>query len=76
MRVTVTLYGNLPSYLGGKEKLTVTAEPGTTVQDLVKQLRLPKEEVWLVSVNGSRAEERQPLQDGDEVRIFEPVTGG
>jgi len=76
MRLTVTLYGNLPSYVGGREKFTLELEPGTTVQDLIKQLRLPKEEIWLVSINGSRAAETQPLRDGDDICIFEPVSGG
>ncbi len=76
MRITVTLYGNLPSYLDGKEKLTLTPEPGTRVQDLIQQLGLPREEVWLVSVNGSQAAESQLLKDGDDVRVFEPVSGG
>ena len=76
MQITVTLYGNLPSYVNGKERLTLAPEPGTRVQDLVQQLRLPKEEVWLVSVNGSRAAETQLLKEGDDVRIFEPVSGG
>jgi len=49
---------------------------GTLVIDLLARLQIPREEIAFVAVNGSRAPWSQPLADGDEVKLFQPVGGG
>jgi molybdopterin converting factor small subunit len=51
-------------------------EPGTTVQSLVEQLCVPRDQARLIFVNGVLAEPTRVLQDGDRVGIFPPVGGG
>ena len=50
--------------------------PGTTVDELVDRLALPRAEVKIVFVNGRKAAMDKPLQNGDRVGIFPPVGGG
>lgn len=51
---------------------------GSTVGDALKLIRCSrlKAKLLLVSVNGERAAMGQPLEDGDVVGFFFPVTGG
>ena len=47
-----------------------------TLDDLVKHLNIPDEEVKLCYVNGIYEELDYFIQDGDEVGIFPPIGGG
>ncbi len=52
---------------------------GTTVADVLKTIHCSrwKAKLLLVSVNGVRVESfRMPLQDGDVIGFFQPVSGG
>jgi molybdopterin converting factor small subunit len=49
---------------------------GATVDDLVEHLRLPREDVKLIFVNGRARPLDWVLQPGDELGIFPPVGGG
>lgn len=62
--------------VGLGEALAVELADGATVEDLVKELRLPEDEVKIVFVNALFREPSHVLQDGDEVGIFPPVGGG
>ena len=54
----------------------VALPDGTTVETLVDQLRLPREDVKLVFVNGRARPLDWVLQPGDELGIFPPIGGG
>lgn len=66
----------------GTDRLEVGLEPGSTVQDLVRSLRLRGEPFSAlpvrpaVAVNLTYAAPDQPLADGDEVAFIPPVAGG
>ncbi|MBI2940547.1 MAG: MoaD/ThiS family protein [Chloroflexi bacterium] len=77
MRVTVKAHGDLPRFLrqrGGKAELDLDGP--MKVREALGRLGIPLDEVWRVSLNGQLVSEEQPLQDGDEVRVFSAVTGG
>jgi sulfur carrier protein ThiS len=51
-------------------------EDGTTVQEMLSSLSLPKELPVIVIVNGRRVEAECVLKDGDEVNVLRPSGGG
>lgn len=78
-RVRVKLFATLRRFypeLGVGEALTIDLPDGSTVAELVRQLRLPADHVRVVFVNGVSRDDTHPLADGDEVGIFPPVGGG
>ena len=49
---------------------------GTTVGELIDQLKIPRDKVKLIFINGVRSIFSSPLQGGDRVGLFPPVGGG
>lgn len=49
---------------------------GSCLEDLVRRLRLPDDQVKITFVNGIIQSLDWPLSDGDDVGIFPPVGGG
>lgn len=49
---------------------------GATVDDLIKQLKLPYKYSRVIKVNGKKGGLNTVLTDGDSVSIFPPVIGG
>lgn len=66
----------------GKRKMDLDIKKGTKVNELVEDLieDYPEldniREILIVSVNKKTAADDQILEDGDEVAIMPPVTGG
>ncbi|MGD0486364.1 MAG: MoaD/ThiS family protein [Syntrophorhabdales bacterium] len=79
MHVAVRLFGNLGHYLpegGNRFSFMKSLEDGTTVQEMLSSLSLPKELPVIVIVNGRRVEAECVLKDGDEVNVLRPSGGG
>lgn len=74
-KLFATLRRNFP-HLGIGEPMPVELADGATVGDLVRQLRLPEDQVKIVFVNGVTRGEAHVLADGDELGMFPPVGGG
>ncbi|OGP65036.1 MAG: hypothetical protein A2170_02865 [Deltaproteobacteria bacterium RBG_13_53_10] len=79
MRVRVKLFATLSRYFGDVTAGTpfeIEAPDGATLTDLVNQLKLPREEVNILFVNGRSCSMDWILTHGDEVGIFPLVAGG
>lgn len=83
MQITVKLYAMLTDYLPSGAVRNVGAvdiATDATVDAVIEQLRLPKDLVHLVLLNGVYvAPERRHdtlLQDADTLAIWPPVAGG
>lgn len=79
MRVRVQLFASLGRYApeSGLEGFQeVDLGDGATVQDLLSRLRVPREAIKLVFVNGVHAKPETVLRHGDRVGVFPPVAGG
>jgi len=83
--VTVLFFAALRESLGTSRERVAIAGPGTTVAALVESLRqregawseaFAPGKNWRVAVNQRMASLATPLQAGDEVAFFPPVTGG
>ena len=78
--LTVLLFASYADALGRGE-LQLTLEPGSTVRDVVAEIRrLPGAEQLpptpLVAVNQAYAPPGHPVAAGDEVALIPPVAGG
>ena len=79
MHVRVKLFANLSRGITGALPGTpfdVPLPQGATVDDLIGQLNLPRQEVKIAFVNGRSRPMDWPLVNGDEVGIFPLVGGG
>ena len=79
MRVRIRLFATLSRYCGEGTPGTpfeMEAPEGATLADLVNQLKLPREEVNVLFVNGRSRSMDWVLGPGDEIGIFPLVAGG
>lgn len=88
MKIYVKLYATLASNVSGHiqarhpqkiragSRLEVELPEGSTLDDLVAHLALPREQVKVAFVNARARDLGYGLQPGDEVGIFPPVGGG
>ena len=77
MRLTVRLFGDLRRYLPkGQETIEIELPEGSTASDVLERVGIHPGEVWLVRANKQIVSEDTPLNDGDDLEIFEPVGGG
>jgi sulfur-carrier protein len=79
MQVKVKLFASLARFSPGGLPGTLfelTLPEPATVQDLVRQLGIPVEEIKVPFVNGLIRELDCELKPGDEVGIFPPIGGG
>jgi len=76
MKIYVKAYGVIQKYLKSKKEAKLCLEQGSTVAALFNKLKKPKNEIWMVSVNGKITNKNTVFKDGDRVSIFEPIGGG
>ena len=77
MQITVKLFANLRTYApGDKNVFTITVDPETTINSLLKQLKIPAGVDRVILVNGRRGKEEGTFSDGDTLTLFPPMTGG
>jgi len=77
MQAKVLAFGPLADELGGREHL-VEILPNSSVRFILEELGV---EMWLsqglvVSINGNKVAEDEPVTDGDEIALLPPVSGG
>ena len=77
MRVRVRLHGYLHGYTDSKSHdLDLELPGGVTLAELIRNLKIPDSEVWVVSLNGKNVPVSTVLSNNDDVSVFPPVTGG
>jgi len=74
VEVTVKLFATLRN--GRFKSETRSLAPGTTVGQVLRELKIPVEELSLTLLNGQPALPEQALCDGDTLALFPPVGGG
>lgn len=81
MTITVKLFASLRRE-AGTDELTLELPPGATAGDAVAALRsgplpwLPARETFAVAVDREYAADATPLEDGCELALVPPVSGG
>lgn len=77
MQAKVLAFGPIAEEMGGREHL-VDILPNSSVRFVLEELGI---EMWLsqglmVSINGNKVSEDEPVCDGDEIALLPPVSGG
>ncbi|WP_027340676.1 MoaD/ThiS family protein [Halonatronum saccharophilum] len=78
MEVEVRLFATLRSILAKEDRGVgiVDIEEGSSVDDLIEYLEIPRDIPLIIMINGQRKSEESLLKEGDRVGIFPPVGGG
>lgn len=79
MRIELKLYAQMASLKPenvGRGPWTMEVSEGTTIQNLLEGLKVPRESVKLVFLNGVHANDDDVLKEGDTVGVFPAVAGG
>jgi molybdopterin converting factor small subunit len=79
MKIEMNLYASLSRYApdGSKGKrfvMEITEE--TKIRELLDQLKVPKDAVKMIFLNGVHAGGDASVKDGDRLGVFPPVAGG
>lgn len=74
MIITVKLFATLRDY--NEKKFEYEVNVGTTIKDVVQLLKLPKDDVAIIMVNGRGKDLAYELVAGDVLALFPPVGGG
>jgi molybdopterin converting factor small subunit len=74
MKVRIKLFASLRQF-GPDEQVTDLPE-GTTIDDAVHLLQIPRTIRLLKIVNGVHQPADHVLQDGDDLALFPPIAGG
>lgn len=77
MQAKVLVFGPLAETLGGREHI-ITILPNSSVRFVLEEMGL---EDWIdkglmLNINGVRVGEDEPVNDGDEIALLPPVSGG
>ncbi len=79
MRVEIRLFATFRDFLPpGSTAFSFTRalEEGTTVEEVLTELKLPEQTPKIIILNGVHADASRVLRDGDVLSLFPPVGGG
>jgi len=74
--ITLHLYASFRQYAGGQASISVPIQSGQTVESVVRELKIPLDEVRLVFTDHRIASLTARLEGGETVGIFPAVGGG
>ena len=78
-KVEVRLYASLRKYHpspGSSQAVVISLDNETKLGDLLDKLKIPRQEIGVLMVNGSWQKESYLLKDGDRIGIFPLIGGG
>lgn len=79
VKVTVVVFGMLRDHLppgSPQNRAVVELEDGATVGDVAEALQIPVKAVFATLLDGEPADRVSSVQDGSEVTLMPPFTGG
>jgi sulfur-carrier protein len=79
MKIELNLYASLAEYLPDRARGNpniIELPEGTTIKQLIEQLRIPPDTPRIIFLNGVHAPVEALLNDGDRLGMFPPLAGG
>lgn len=77
VKITVQLNASLIKFAkNGSRTFTCELLGSPTVKKLINELKIPEEEVALITINNKKAKIDSKLQSGDNVALFPFIGGG
>jgi molybdopterin converting factor small subunit len=74
MKITVKLFATLRAY--NEKEFEYEVHEGTTIETIIELLKLPKDDVTIMMVNGRSKGVNHVLVANDVLALFPPVGGG
>ena len=65
----------MPGHTGGNFS-PVEIKEGVTVRELLEQLKVPRDAIKIIFLNGVHASGDEVLKEGDRLGVFPPIAGG
>ena len=75
IHISVKLFATLSKYTPDSSD-QFSVKKGSTVGDLVKQLKVPEKDVRLIFINSKKGMLASVIHDNDRVGLFPPIGGG
>ena len=75
MKLFVTLRKYIPDY-DPEKGIDVDINEGSTINDLIETLGLPRKEASVIFINGISQKTTDHIKDGRQIKIFTPLAGG
>ncbi|MGD0487639.1 MAG: MoaD/ThiS family protein [Syntrophorhabdales bacterium] len=79
MTVEIRLFATFRAFLppgSNTFSCTKVLKEGTTVEEVLRALKLPEHTPKIIILNGAHADAGRVLRDGDILSLFPPVGGG
>lgn len=76
MKVQIKLNGPLVKYAIWPELHWINIRPGLNIEQLLNHIKIPRESVGLITVNGLKGSLTDKLKENDVISIFPHVSGG
>ncbi len=80
MKIQLKLFASLTRFLPDQKDSgfsnLVEIDKGTTIEELLDHLKIPREQPKIIFLNGIHAEGTTVLKEGDRLGIFPPLAGG
>jgi sulfur carrier protein ThiS len=79
MQVRVKLLGILPSYYAGsytEAGLNLDIPTGSTINDLVEVVGIPRERIAIVTINDVLAKADHPVPENGVIKLMHRLAGG
>lgn len=74
MKIEVRLFATLRENRG--KVVTVEKEDGATAGSIISALKISKEDVAILLINGKDGDFDTPIKAGDYLSVFPPIGGG
>jgi len=79
LKLTVQLYGTLRRAFDDYDHssgIQVVLPEKSSIYDLLAHLNLPSEGLGMIYMDGTVLNKNSQLQDGTQIKIFQPIAGG
>jgi sulfur-carrier protein len=80
MKIQLNLFASLTKFLPVLKdsgfSIQMEIADGTTIEALLDQLKIPREQPKIIFLNGLHAEVNAVLKEGDRLGVFPPLAGG
>ena len=76
MRIHVKTVGTVKDLEAGTRVENLDIPPGTSVADVIRQMKLQDWEIGFIKINGQGGSRESILKENDELLLISPLVGG
>ncbi len=74
--VTVNLYASFRQHIGGQPSISISIDPGQTIEQLLTQIGVPIEQTRIIFCNNRLVDISYALEGGEAIGVFPAIGGG